>query len=188
MKKIDKERKRLIQSLKEKGENRNQISKILKFSWATVDKYWNEEPIEEKKDEIEQPKEKEVVEPLERKPWISPEVYKKLYKLLDEGKNKVEVIKETGLADILDEVCDRYYKDKGVSPPENVLDNIQKFSNSVLELKEEIKKMEKKIDGLHEKIKKVERAKKEILDDKITRLFERVERLESRRYLSRYDL
>ena len=141
MRKIKKETLGLIQALKELDLNKSEVSEILSLSWSTVNRYWGEE--------IKEENTKKRIVKEEKKGTISREDWKLLYRMFDQGKGKVDVIKETGMGDITGRVYKQYCKNKGIPHQVNVLDDIEK-------LKKQVKENRDNLDALIKKTKEIE--------------------------------
>jgi len=142
---IDKEIIRLINYLRKQGKSRNQVSEILGISWSTVNKYWEEKI---KAGQFKKTEDKEYG-------TISREDYMKIYTLLEGGKSKVDIVKETGVGDIIDSVFNQYCKDKGIPNPQNVLSNVKKLKLQVDAIQKNVDLLIKKLDEVSEKSREV---------------------------------
>ena len=142
---IDEEVIRLINYLRKQGKSRNQVSELLGISWSTVNKYWEEKIKAGQFKKIEDKK----------YGTISREDYMKIYTLLEEGKSKVDIVKETGVGDIIDSVFNQYCKDKGIPNPQDVLSNVKKLKLQVDKIQKNVDLLIKKLDEVSEKSREV---------------------------------
>jgi hypothetical protein len=138
---LDAELVKVVKYLKNQGKTRHQVSNILKISWATANKYW-----EDNTDALSKLKSMGMEDH-----EISREDFKILYKLFEEGKTVVEVVKETGLYEIAHKVYAQYCDDKGVR-------HASESSLLILILRIQIKELKKKSNDLDARLKKIEES------------------------------